>query len=141
MTRTGRAILICVALLGGEAGQADTWQSLEQLNICSAHFKARADWLTSLNRNETAAGMFYRYSERLLADAVASTPDAADCAMLVMQDQGECDPGRIIGKRNETATEILTAFTLQGYGKAGLPTCMEDAVCLRCMDLLRERAP
>ena len=98
---------------------------------------ARADWLTALGKNEVTSQMFRNYSDRLLAESDKTAPTPVDCGMLVLGRTGDCDASAHQRTRDELAVETLTAFTNDGFGTTGLPTCMEDSVCVHCMDVLK----
>jgi len=136
MELRGRTILfsLCCALALGytPAVRAD----LREMTACSAHFKARADWLTGLGKNDVTASMFHRYSDRLLNRVIAETPRPVDCGALVYL-RGECNESHLKAARDTLATKVLTAFVEQGYGAAGLPVCMEDRVCADCITVLK----
>lgn len=121
----------------GAATSLPAQARLNELGICSAHFKARSDWLAELGKNEVTAEMFRAYSERLLDWAAADAPKPVDCRMMTYPFSTDCNPRHLAAIRDEAATAILTTFVENGYETAGLPTCIEDSVCTHCVDVLK----
>lgn len=121
---------ICAATSFTLASELPTF---DDLLTCSSRFKARADWFAGTGRNEVAQKRFSGYADILLAEARARG-GPVDCQMLVIVKSGECDMKET---RDARVLGLLSSYVEEGYVSVGLPTCMEDSACAKCMDVLK----
>lgn len=141
MRLIGSSVMCCLtlSLLPGMTYAFEP--NIRELTQCSSHFAARAEWLRGIEGNPVTRQMFDRYAEMLLRSAQlkqAAVERADDSGIDVLGGHGAY---KLESTRSEMVQDILTDFVTRGFGTTGLPSCMEDAVCNHCVDIVKQVSP
>jgi hypothetical protein len=136
MARWSIAVALMIALSHSASAERKPLPHDEVL-YCSAVFEARAEWLLRWQGDRHAIANAFRRAEFLLT------------AYDVKMDQYHIDPGIMGGGRSLSALithslerNALVSNVMRSYAETGMadgfpPSCMEDALCTVCTDLLR----
>jgi hypothetical protein len=136
MARWSMAVALMIAL--SPSASANRHRSPhDELLYCSAVFQARAEWLLRWQGDRYAIANAFRRAEFLLA------------AYDVKIDAYHIDPGIMGGgsslsglithslERNVLVSDVMRSYAETGMADGFPPSCMEDALCTVCTDLLR----
>lgn len=112
-------MMALAVLLGSHVRSQDVPAPL----TCSAHFQARANWLTTFDGHPATATFMSIRAETLWF----SVP--RDCGMPTGFGNGRCkyNPGR------HSVSDVIIEWIEAGQNHPTLPTCMEDSFCAGCL--------
>jgi hypothetical protein len=136
MARWSIAVALMIALSHGASADRRPLPHDEVL-YCSAVFEVRAEWLQRWQGDGHAIANAFRRAEVLLT------------AYDVRVDRYHIDPGIMRGgrslsglithdrERNALMSDVMRSYAETGMADGFPPSCMEDALCTVCTDLLR----
>lgn len=137
MRRAGRHISILLpALLMSTYADAQVHSSIGMIT-CASHFQARANWLRELEKNKDTVRLMELHAQVML-DAANASIGPTDWRMPVYGGGQSSGPPDYFVDVYVGALDEMTRFAEIGFGKTGLPLCVEDETCIACSKLLNE---
>lgn len=111
---------------------------IEELIYCSAAFEARARLLELHEADPHAIAAHRRKADILLSEADHLDPRfAVDGGMVIGNNRRNHTPLSHESDRRARVQDVLSDYANTGMTTGFPVTCMQDAICITCTDLLR----